>query len=59
MNIVNQLNVQLFSDTSMYIYLNYANIFFISGLLIVISTEKQNLGGYKMNIYFNGLNLFT
>lgn len=40
MNIVNQLNVQLFSDTSMYIYLNYANIFFISGLLIVISTEK-------------------
>lgn len=41
MNIVNQLNVQLFSDTSMCIYLNYANIFFISGLLIVISTEKQ------------------
>lgn len=41
MNIVNQLNVQLFSDTCMYIYLNYANIFFISGLLIVISTEKQ------------------
>lgn len=41
MNIVNQLNVQLFSDTSMNIYLNYANIFFISGLLIVISTEKQ------------------
>lgn len=41
MNIVNQLNVQLFSDTSMYIYSNYANIFFISGLLIVISTEKQ------------------
>lgn len=41
MNIVNQLNVQLFLDTSMYIYLNYANIFFISGLLIVISTEKQ------------------
>lgn len=41
MNIVNQLNVQLFSDTSMYINLNYANIFFISGLLIVISTEKQ------------------
>lgn len=40
MNIVHQLNVQLFSDTSMYIYLNYANIFFISGLLIVISTEK-------------------
>lgn len=42
MNIVNQLNVQLFSDSSMYIYLNYANIFFfISDLLIVISTEKQ------------------
>lgn len=31
MNIVNQLNVQLFSDSSMYIYLNYANIFFYIG----------------------------
>lgn len=27
MNVVHQLNVQLFSDTSMYIYLTYANIF--------------------------------